>query len=317
MDGVYCVDNLEYMRTLDRDSIDLIYIDPPFNTKKRRVGTAGSYEDSWNSIEAYVEWLRPRLEQMYRLLKPTGSFYCHLDWHAVHYVKVLLDKIFGYKRFCSEIIWKRKTGSNATKPPRRFSSNTDTILFYSKPERPTFNPQYTVYNPDYIKKTYRHDDKNGKGFYCLDNLSAPSYSPSLVYDYKGYKPPKKGWRFNLKRMKQMDKEGRLHFPSKDKRMSQKRYLKEVKGQPVTNIWTDIPCIQSNNKERTNYPTQKPLALLERIIKSSSNEGDTVADFFCGSGTTLVAAKNLGRTYLGVDASQDAVDIAKKRLADER
>jgi DNA modification methylase len=336
-------DNLEIMRAMPDAIADLIYIDPPFYSQKDYKNTWGDKESAHNiksdefdgfrdtkdfferhlnsgakGLNAYLEWLRYRLIEIHRLLKPTGVFFLHLDYHAVHYAKVMLDDIFGYKCFQNEIVWRRKTGSNATGKPRRLPCNTDTILFYSKSSSYTFNPIYKPHDPEYLKKFYRHDDEDGRGPYQLDNLTAPSFSPTLVYTYKGYKPPEKGWRYNLASMKRLDGEGRIYFPeNKDGRLRLKRYQNEMKGTPLENIWDDIGMLQHSAGEKTGWATQKPLPLLERIITLCSNEGDMVFDCFAGCGTAMHAAHNLKREWIGVDISPTAVKVNAKRLQEHK
>ena len=337
-------DNLEIMRNMPDEFVDLCYIDPPFFTQREykniwgdkesvldysNVKSLNGFKDTKDFFEhhvrsgatglnAYLEWMRMRLIEIHRILKPTGSFYCHLDYHAVHYVKVILDEIFGYKNFKNEVIWKRKVGSNSTGKPTRLPTNNDTILYYCKSKSSTFNTQFMSYNPDYVKKFYRHNDNDGRGRYRLGDVGAPSYSPTLVYNYKGYSPPPKGWRYNLKKMRQLDQENRLHFPKNKKgRISLKRYLSEMKGSPLENIWMDIKALQSKSPENISWPTQKPIALLERIIDISSNKGDLIFDCFAGCGTAMHAAHNLKRKWIGVDISPTAVRVNKKRLEEAK
>lgn len=334
-------DNLAIMRAMPSEFVDLCYIDPPFYSQKDYKNIWGDRESTHDysseefdgfkdtkdffekhvnsgakGLNAYLEWLRYRLIEIHRILKPTGVFFLHLDYHAVHYAKVMLDEIFGYKCFQNEIIWRRKTGSNATGTPRRLPSNTDTILFYSKSEKYTFNPIYKPHDPEYVKKFYRFDDEDGRGKYRIDNMSAPSFSPTLVYKYKGYEPPEKGWRYNLDRMKQLDREGRIHFPKeKTGRLALKRYLNEMKGTLLENIWDDIGMLQHSSSEKTGWSTQKPQPLLERIIEMCSNEGDMVFDCFAGCGTSMHASHNLKRKWIGIDVSPTAVKVNKNRLED--
>lgn len=336
---IFLGDSLEIMRSMPDGFVDLCYIDPPFFTQRNYKNICGDKESvlDWESakldgffdtkdffekhvhngekgLTAYLSWLRYRLVEIHRILKETGSLYLHLDYHSVHYAKVMLDEIFGYNCFKNEIIWRRKVGSNAASTPRRLPSNTDTILFYSKSDAYTFNPQYRPHDLNYIKKFYRHDDENGRGPYQLADLGAPSYSPTLVYEYRGYKPPDKGWRYNLKSMKRLDNEGRIYFPENKKgRPRLKRYLNEMKGRLVESIWDDIGMLQDKSEEKTKWPTQKPVALLERIIKSSSNESDIVFDCFAGCGTTMHAAHKLKRKWIGIDISRTAIQVNKKRL----
>jgi len=336
-------DNLAIMRALPDACVDLCYIDPPFFTQRDYQNIWGDKESvtdfdqkSFNGfrdtedyferhiqsdakgLKAYLEWMRARLLELHRLLKPTGTLFVHLDYHAVHYVKVMLDEIFGYDNFRNEIIWKRKTGSNSTGVSQRLPCNIDTILFYSKGRTYTFNPLYQPHDPEYVERAYRFDDDDGRGKYRLGDLASPSMRPNLIYDYKGYKPPEKGWRVDLARMKELDKDGRLFFPtSKTGRIQQKRYLSEMKGNPVESIWDNIGMLQGNSAEKTGWPTQKPVALLERIISMASNEGDMVFDCFAGCGTSMHAAHKLKRKWIGIDLSPTAMKVNKKRLEEAK
>ena len=332
-------DNLAIMRALPDSFVDLCYVDPPFFTQKDYKNIWGDKESvlDWESgkldgffdtkdfferhvhngekgLSAYLSWLRLRLLEIHRVLKDTGSFYCHLDHHAVHYVKVILDEIFGYKKFRGEIIWKRKNGINSAGSIRSFGSTFDTILFYAKSDKYTFNPQFRELDRGYVAKHYRHDDNDGKGPYQLAPLIAPSDSPTLKYDFMGYKTPARGWRWTKERMLQAYKDGKLQLPkSKTQQIRQKQYLNEMKGNPVANIWDDIGMVQKQSAEATGWPTQKPVALLERIVKSSCNEGDIVFDCFAGCGTAMHAAHNLKRKWIGIDISTTAMKVNKKRL----
>lgn len=308
---IYCADNLDVMRNLPSESIDLIYIDPPFFSNRVYETIWGdkndtaSFNDRWKGgIHHYCEWMRVRLEQMHRLLKPTGSFYCHLDWHAVHYIKVILDEIFGYNNFRSEIIWKRTAARGDS---GNFPNIHDTILLYTKSNKYTFNKSFTDYDESYLKR-YKHKDK--KGNFLDRDLSAKGLSGGgYEYTWKG----KNGlWRCPVSTMKRYEKEDRIYY-TRNGTPRYKQYLHEMKGRAIQDIWTDINVINSQSNERVGYPTQKPVELLERIINTSSNDGDIVADFFCGCGTTLVAAHNLNRDYIGVDNSPMASKIIRKRL----
>jgi len=316
---IYCGDNLEQLKKLPENCVDLIYIDPPFNsnrnyevfwgeTKEKR-----SFEDRHASTQAYIDFMRPRCVELHRVLKKTGSFYYHCDWHASHYVKIMLDQIFSENSFQNEIIWKRKQGR--TGPINRFGVSNDSIFFYTKSDDYTFHTQYRPNDPEYLEKMFCHVDENGRR-YQNDNLASPNPRPNLMYDYKGYKCPPKGWAISREKMEQWDKEGRLHFPnSPDGRIRRKRYLDELKGEEIQNLWDDIEPISSQAAERLGYPTQKPLTLLERIINSSSNKNDIVLDAFCGCGTALVAAENLGRQWIGIDISPTACRVMAKRMRD--
>jgi len=328
--AIYEGDNLEIMSKFPSESIDLIYADPPFfsNRQYEIIWNDGAekraFQDRWaGGIEHYTAWMEPRLRECHRLLKETGSFYLHCDWHANAHLRVLLDKIFGENNFRNEIVWKRKTGRGETQhKSNQFGVCVDYVLFYAKSKNSKFNTQFIPVSEadetykEYLKKMFRHTDKKGRVF-RVDNLASPSPRPNLTYDYKGYKPPANGWAISLEKMKKWDKEGRLYFPkNREGRIQRIRYLDEIKGQPIQNLWDDIRPISSQSDERQGYPTQKPVALLERIIKTSSNEGDVVLDPFCGCGTALVAAQKLGRKWIGIDVSPTACKLMHKRLQKE-
>jgi adenine specific DNA methylase Mod len=258
--------------------------------------------------------ITPRLVLMRELLSEAGAIYVHLDYHVAHYVKVVLDEVFGRENFQNEIIWKRKGGS-ALGSMNRLSVNTDTILHYTKGDSYIFNPLYMEPDPEYVSQMFRNEE-NGRRF-MLNVMRSPSPRPNLMYDYKGYKTPPNGWAIPLATMQRLDDEGRLYFPeSKDKQIYKKIYLDEYPGQLVTNLWSDIALLKGRNSEILNYGTQKPEALLERIIGLSSSEGSVVADFFAGSGTTAAAAEKLGRRWIVSDLGKPAVMITRKRLIDQ-
>ena len=314
---VYCGDNLDQLAKLPEKCVDLIYIDPPFNSNRNYEVFWGeakekrSFEDRHASTQAYIDFMRPRCVELHRVLKDTGSFYYHCDWHASHYVKVMLDQIFGENQFQSEIIWKRTSAHSDAST--RFATITDSIFFYA-PRNAVFNRQYTEHDPEYLEKFYRHHDERGR--YRHDHIirsASMGPRPNLAYEYKGYRP-EWGWRVVRNKLEALDKDGRIAW-SKSGRPYLKRYLAEQKGNIVPNLWADIPPISAQSAERLGYPTQKPLALLDRIIKVSSNEGDIVLDAFCGCGTALVAAENLGRQWIGIDISPTACRVMAKRLRD--
>ena len=314
---IYCGDNLDQLGKLPDACVDLIYIDPPFNsnrnyevfwgeTKEKR-----AFEDRHASTQAYIEFMRPRCVELHRVLKKTGSFYFHCDWHASHYVKVMLDQIFGENQFQNEIVWKRTTAHGDAR--RAYSTVTDSILYFTGSDDSFFQREYVAHDPEYIADKYRYTDSHGRT-YRLDNLRSPNPRPNLTYDYKGFKPHANGWAVSLEKMKQLDAEGRLEFPKKPGgRIQLRRYLDELPGQPVSNLWSDISPINSQAIERLGYPTQKPLALLERIVRISSRENDVVLDAFCGCGTALVAAQKLKRQWIGIDVSPTACRVMAKRL----
>ena len=251
------------------------------------------------------------LVELRRVLKPTGSLYLHCDPTASHYLKLLLDTVFGNRNFRNEITWKRTVSHNDAK--RNYSAIGDSIFYYTKGDDFTFHAQYMPYSEEHLSKIYKYVDENGRR-YSTSNIRSPSPRPNLTYDYKGYKPHPNGWTISLERMKQLDAEGRILFPkNKDGRIRLKLFLDEMPGVPAGNIWDDIPPISSQAKERLGYPTQKPEALLERIIRASSNEGDVILDPFCGCGTAVAAAQKLNRQWLGIDVTHLAVALMKSRL----
>ena len=222
----------------------------------------------------------------------------------------MLDTIFGVEKFVNEIIWKRSYGHGDSR--KSIGRSHDILFFYAKSGSYKLNRFFHAHDPKYLENFFRHHDERGR--YKLENLTSPNPRPNLVYEYKGYPSPIKGWRVNLARMEQLDKENRLHFPAKEKgRIMKKVYLNELEGQPMTDVWTDIHPLSAHDQERLGYPTQKPLALLERIIQASTNPDDTVLDPFCGCGTTIAAAQKLGRRWLGIDITYLSISLQKYRL----
>ena len=266
---------------------------------------------------AYLVAMAIRLFEIHRKLKPTGSFYLHCDPVASHYLKVILDAIFGPENFRNEITWKRTSAHNDAK--NKWADVADIILYYVTSKAAPFFPQYTAHSAAHIEDFYRMDDGDGRGPYALDNMRSPNPRPNLMYDWLGYPYPAKGWAYSKETMQRLHDENRIHYPrlpdgSPDysKRLRLKRYLNEGKGTIIPNVWTDIAPVQSKG-ESLGYPTQKPLALLERIIAASSNEGDVVMDCYCGCGTTVTAAHKLGRQWIGIDITAVSVAIIKSRL----
>lgn len=266
-------------------------------------------------VQSYIRWLVPRLRECWRLLAPTGSFFLHLDERSVHYAKIELDKIFGENNFVNEIVWKRTSSNNASK--NKLSVITDYILFYAKDkEKMKFKKLYAGHSESYKKSHYSKKDKDGR-HYQLTDLNSPNFNKNTQYTYKGYKPNSKGWRWSLQKMKDMDKKGYVFFPEdKNKRLRQIRYLDEQKGTPISNLWSDIFPVNSMAKERIGYPTQKPLNLLNRVLEITTDKNDMVFDAFSGCGTTISSAQNLGRQWLGIDISKDAISVIRKRMAKE-
>jgi DNA modification methylase len=318
---IYCGDNLDQLKKLPDASIDLIYIDPPFNsnrnyevfwgeTKEKR-----AFEDRHASTQAYIEFMRPRCVEMARVLKKTGNFYYHCDWHASHYVKVMLDQIFGENNFVNEIIWKRSTAhSDARQGSKHFGRLHDVLLLYSGgSEDYTWNQLYTPLDDSYIQSHYTQVDLDGRR-YMWDNLTGPGGAAkgNAYYETLGVKGY---WRYSREKMEDLIKAGLVAIPPTGKTPRLKRYLEQSKGVPLQSVWDDLSPVNSQAKESLGYPTQKPLTLLERIIKVSSNENDIVLDAFCGCGTALVAAQNFGRQWIGIDISPTACRVMAKRLRD--
>lgn len=265
-----------------------------------------------NDAMAYLVNMAPRLQELHRVLKPTGSLYLHCDPTMSHYLKVLLDSIFGPERFVNEIIWKRSTAHSDTKQGAKHLGRLhDTILFYSKSNAYVFNTQMVEYSPEYVASKYRHKDADGR-LYRLDNLTGPGGAAkgNPQYEVMGVT---RYWRYSRERMDALIAEGRVVQTRPGGVPQYKRYLDEMPGVALQDVWMDIDPINSQAKERLGYPTQKPLALLERILAISTNEGDVVLDPFCGCGTTVDAAQRLNRRWIGIDITYIAVDLISKRL----
>jgi len=346
-------DNLTILRDyVPNESVDLIYLDPPFNSNrsynvlfKDESGADSeaqitAFDDTWhwgpaaertyhaliqnapvrvavmlgalrefvgtNQMFAYLVMMAARLVELHRVLKPTGSLYLHCDPTASHYLKVILDTIFGVENFRNEIAWKRTSAHSDSKT----MGNTHDILFlYSKTEDFIWNKQYQAYNEEYIESHYRRVDKEGRK-YRTDNLTAMGLSGGgYTYEWNGVT---KIWRLPKERMQELHDAGRVHY-TKSGSAEYIRYLDEMPGTPLQDVWDDIPPINSQAAERLGYPTQKPVALLERIVQASSNAGDLVLDPFCGCGTTIAAAQKLGRNWLGMDITHLSISLQKYRL----
>ncbi len=360
LNKLYYGDNLLIMREYIADeSVDLIYLDPPFNSKATynvlfhekdgsdAAAQITAFEDTWhwdmaaaatyedlvtngpgkladliqalrsflgtNDMMAYLTMMAVRLIEMHRVLKKTGSIYLHCDPTASHYLKLVMDAAFGAKNYRNEITWKRTTAHADSK--NRFAWISDKLLFYSKEADYYFGKQYLEYSEEYIEKYYRHIDEDGRR-YRISDLRSPSPRPNLTYEYKGYKPHPNGWSISREVMEKFDAEGRLYFPkSKDGRIQKKNFLDDMKGVVAGDIWSDIQPISAAARERLGYPTQKPEALLERILKASSKEGDVVLDPFCGCGTTIAVAERLHRRWIGIDITHLAITLMERRLID--
>lgn len=319
---IYCGDNLVELGRLPDGCVDLVYIDPPFNSNRNYEVFWGetrekrAFEDRHASTQAYIEFMRPRCVELARVLKKTGSFYYHCDWHASHYVKVMLDQILGEDSFRCDLVWKRTFAHGNV--GRNYGNITDNIFFYTKSDDYTWNQPYVTLTDEEVLAKYPNQDENGRRWQSV-TLRNPSVRPNLHYPYTAsngitYQPHPNGWSCNLERMQKYDQEGRLHFPTKHTgALRLKMYADESRGERLQNIWDDISPIGAQATERVGYPTQKPLPLLERIIATSSMPNDIVLDAFCGCGTAVIAAENLGRQWIGVDISPTACRVMGKRL----
>ncbi|MBD2130095.1 site-specific DNA-methyltransferase [Microcoleus sp. ZQ-A2] len=313
--------------------IDLIYIDPPFSSNadySYQVAVEGqqiekeasiierlAYTDTWEAgIDSYLNMMYPRLQLMKRLLSEKGSIYVHLDSSMSHYIKILLDDIFGFENFQCEITWKRSTAHSDSKQGRKaYGDIADIILYYTKTENYIFNTQYIPYSQEYIDKYYRYLDSDGRR-YWLDNIQAPGGASkgNPYYEVMGVW---RYWRYSKQRMEQLIAEGRVIQTAPGRVPQYKRYLDEMPGVPLQNIWDDINRINPVGNERLGYPTQKPETLLERIIKASSNEYSLVADFFCGSGTTMTAAERFNRRWIGCNLDKVGLQVSRNRLVNQQ
>ena len=359
---LYYGDNLDILRQhVPDESVDLIYLDPPFNSNasynvlfKEQSGEESpaqikAFTDTWewtqeservfeqeiimnpttppnvkdmitafrefigrNAMMAYLVMMTPRLVELRRVLKPTGSIYLHCDPNASHYLKLLLDAVFGNRNFRNEIVWKRADSKGDTgQGARHFGRVNDSILFYTKTASSVFHAQYGPLDPGYVDRFYRYTDPDGRR-YKLDNMLGPGGAAkgNPQYEVMGVT---RYWRYSKERMQRLIDEGRVVQTNPGTVPMYKRYLDESLGTPIGTNWSDISFVRGWSKERLGYPTQKPQALLERIIETSSNEGDVVLDPFCGCGTAVAAAEKLKRQWIGVDVTHLAVALMKNRL----
>ena len=331
-------DCLHVMRMLPSEGIDLIYIDPPFFSGRNYNIIFGdknevrSFTDIWEGgMPGYLIWLNARLYEMKRLLKPTGSIYVHLDWHAAHYVKCELDRLFGYDQFMSEIVWQRTAARSDSK---RINHIHDVILIYAAGPHPTWNRVLAEYSEEYIAQFYRTvDPTTGKRF-MADNLTAAGLrNGDSGKPWRGINPSDKGRHWAVptaafeaigmtkgdRTVQQMldllDSKGLIYWPEKEGGIPRfKRFRDSISGTPLQSIWTDVPPVAAHALEKIGYPTQKPEALLERIITASTNRSDVVADFFTGGGTTVTVAQKTGRRWIASDISRVAVALTADRIA---
>ena len=357
---LYYGDNLGILRDYVRpESVDLVYLDPPFNSAqdynvlfKEHDGAKSSaqimaFEDTWkwgieaaaafegvvesggpaalvlrafrtflgdSDMLAYLAMMAPRLAELHRVLKPTGSLYLHCDPTASHYLKMLLDATFGPANFCADIRWQRTSAhANAS---LNYAWISDQLLYYTKGESWTWNQQFQAFSTEYIESHYGQRDSDGRHFTTRDLTASMSRASSgQLYDWRGVRPvASRCWSFTKDKMEQFESDGLLVY-GKSGVPRLKLYLDAGKGTPVSDIWDDIPPINSQAAERLGYPTQKPEALLERIILASSNQGDVVLDPFCGCGTAVAVAHRLDRQWVGIDITHLAIGLIKHRLAD--
>ena len=273
-----------------------------------------------SSDKSYLVYMAARLLEMRRVLKTTGSIYLHCDPTMSHYLKLVLDAIFGKANFRNDVIWKRRHGSAShVHKSNRLGVCNDTCCFTQPRTRhdSTHNLHSKNRNTSNTSTDFSgHVMPDGRR-YRIDNLANPAPRPNLMYDYKGFPHPKNGWAISREKMEEWDLAGRLEFPKKPTgRIQRRRFLDELKGKPVQTMWVDIRGISGQSKERTGYPTQKPLALLDRIIKASSNEGNIVLDPFAGCATACVSAESLHRQWVGIDISPKAAELVRQRMRDE-
>jgi site-specific DNA-methyltransferase (adenine-specific) len=360
---LYYGDNLDVLRQHVGDqSVDLIYLDPPFNSNARynlpfrsaegQGANAGieAFDDTWTWGEAsqgalmdidrgtnrplqtlmralhdargdgpemaYLAMMAVRLVELHRVLQSTGSLYLHCDSTASHGLKLVLDAVFGVTNYRNEIIWKRTFAHGNVS--RRFGDVTDTIFFYSKTKGFVWNQLYTRMSGERAGKVYSQSDPDGRRWQSV-TLRNPSVRPNLQYPYTAsngvtYQPHPNGWSCNIERMQRYDRENRLHYPTKEGgSLRLKMYEDESQGARLQSLWDDIPPLSANAQERLGYPTQKPRALLERIIAASSNPGGVVLDPFCGCGTAIDAAQKLGRRWIGIDVTHIAIGMIENRM----
>ena len=348
---LYIGDNLEFLREIKEGSVDLIVTDPPFNSGKNFRAKPGSlsegadFQDKWTDtpiselavyhddsiiskylklvrsihsdrMSVYLEFMALRLVEMYRTLKDDGSIYLHCDDSANSYLRVLMDTIFGKNNFHAEITWRRTNGNKSV--TTNYGRVADTLLYYSKSKNRTWNPPYTPYSQDHIDKSYKYVEENTGRRYAMSSLTAPNRNPksTLIYEFRGMLPPLgREWSHSRDGMKRLISEGRLIQTSPDVQPKKKLYLDEMKGVPLNNVWVDVS--PPKTAEKVGYPTQKPVELLERLITTSSNEGDIILDPFVGSGTALLAAEKLGRQWIGMDLNKEVIPIVLKRFRNNK
>jgi len=349
-------DNLDVLRRhIADESVDLVYLDPPFNSNAaynvlfggggagKAAAQVRAFEDTWHwddaaarlyqetveagggaaealrafkqligrnggDMMAYLAMMAPRLVELRRVLKPTGSIYLHCDPTASHYLKVLMDAVFGTENFRNEISWRRSNPKSNT--GTNFANSRDVILRYSKGASCIFNRLFAAHDPEYVAKAYRYTEADGRRYRLLPLLNPNSNRPNLTYEFMGVT---RVWRWTRERMQQALHDGLIVQTKSGSPPQYKLHLDDSGGRTITTDWHDVKPIATH--EMLGYPTQKPLALLERIIEASSNPGDTVLDPFCGCGTTVAAAQQLGRRWIGIDVTHLAIGLMRTRLRD--
>ncbi len=312
--------------------IDLIYIDPPFATEQDfsyrvRVGDEEwlkeasiieekAYRDTWGrGWDSYLQMVYDRILLMRELLADTGSIYVHIGQNVSHMVRALMDEVFGADQFVNEIVWKRSFAHGDTgQGAKHFGPVTDNILLYGKTGNRKFVPQYSQYSTTALERDYKYVDPDTDERYRLVPVDGPGGGAkgNPHYEFLGVKGY---WRYSRERMQELHEQGRIVLSGTGKSLSRKMYLSEAKGTSVLNLWDDVHRVSPTSGERLEFPTQKPMSLLERVLRASSEEGDLVADFFCGSGTTLAVAEKLGRRWIGCDLSRYAIQVTRKRMLD--
>ncbi|MDG4821928.1 DNA methyltransferase [Asanoa sp. WMMD1127] len=318
---LYRDDCLSRLADLPNDSVDLVYLDPPFFTNRRYEVIWGeeaeirSFEDRWGgSVGVYIDWMRKRVIQLHRVLKITGTLYLHCDPHASHYLRVMLDEIFGYERFKNEIVWRRSLAKGLMS--NRLPTNHDLLLVYQKGpsavwnEPAMFAPYRESELDDKTATKYNLRDADGRRYQLTSLINPSPDRPNLTYEFLGVT---RVWRWTRERMQAAYEAGLVVQPRPGAVPRMKRYLDEQRGRPLDDVWTDIGPINSRARERWGWPTQKPEALLDRIIRLSSNEGDVLLDPFCGCGTSVAVAHRLRRHWIGIDISTTAIDVMRRRL----
>lgn len=352
---VWTGDNLRILRGMNDACVDLVYLDPPFNSNRSYEAPIGSqaagaaFKDAWTlddvstyehgeladrhpaaytvieaarlthgkGMQSYLIFMALRLLELRRVLKDSGSIYLHCDTTASHYLKLLMDAVFGRNNFRSDISWKRSSAHSDGRQGRQQHGRIhDVLLYYSNSQKWTWNSLHTPYDEDYIARFYRHVENGTGRRFRLDNLTGPGgiAKGNPQYEVMGVT---RYWRYSREKMQKLIADGRVVQTAPGRVPAYKRYLDEMPGVPIQDLWTDILPVQSHSRERTGYPTQKPLALMNRIIEASSNPGDMVLDPFCGCATTLVAADRLQREWAGIDLSPLAIKLVNERIAAER